>query len=258
MNATLRTRCLRFAFLMGSGLFLVCCTGGSGGSGPDSVEKFAVVAKFGVPPNQAYQLPDSVHWSTSFSDGTATHFAGIEPASSWEMRRCSVAVMLPAPLGRDTFHVDLWRHGVRFAQLAYLDRLGPLDLFRLDRAQTYDYLALELLEELEKSDLAQNREGIVGLYASWILAGDARVAGYPGAIPFGLDAQETSEAVLLAAARRGSLLSDLAKVWSLGITLDSAKILAVHLMEVGKMDIEDTARLFSLDSGVRIPPPPRP
>lgn len=165
-------------------------------------------------------------------------------------RTYSTTIPLKTPLKNDSLTLSLWSHGIRFLQVDYR-ATGSTDTLQMASGSArVDSLALDLLRGLDSlpSTLPQTRDGLLTLYGTWLLEGDARIVGFPDSLPVGLSANEVIQATLVLASKSGTTLAEQAKTWDLGLSVDSARTLVLQLIQDKKISSKDSSTLF--------PPPP--
>lgn len=222
--------------------FSACQSSTSDSNDPPASERTSVVVKYSITDSTPQKVADSVTWNVGQSSG-----AGIAPVL--ESRQSdnvsySASLSLSSPIGSQTLVLSLWKCGVRIGRLSYTATGTTGELTLTDKSAVYDNLALSLLKTLTANGGTPTHAKLVELYASWLLAGDERTIGFPDSLPVGLSKQEMVQAVLVAASKTGTSLSTQAQSWSLDITIDSARTLALQLIADKRIPSSDSAKLF--------------
>lgn len=229
--------------------FPSCQSGSTDAADPvPTSERTKVVASYTIKKNEPFKKADSLTWSAPSQSG-----AGLVPQlsdSNGTYLKYSASLQLKTPLKDGILNLSLWSHGIRFLQ-AQFNATGTTDTLQIiSGSAKSDSIALLLLHGLDslKGTLPQTREGLLTLYGTWILAGDARIQGFPDSLPVGLSATEVIQATLVTASKSGKTLVEQAKTWRLGITTDSATSIVLKLIQSKTIASKDSSTLF--------PPPP--
>lgn len=212
-------------------------------------ERTSVVAVYSIKKSEPFKIADSLTWSTASRTETGLVPRPFDTTNS-TYRYFAASIQLKDPLKDGLLKLSLWSHGIRFLQ-ADFKAIGASDTLQVVAGSIHaDSLALALLRGLDslKGTLPQTREGLLALYGTWILAGDARIQGFPDSLPVGLAADEVVKTTMVVASKTGKTLSELAKNWSLDISTDSATTLVLGLIK--------TKQIASKDSSTLFPPPP--
>ena len=250
MKSAFHRLALSTASLFSLGAVFLACQSSS----PDPVEptptseRTSVVVAYSIKKNEPFKVADSLTWSTTSQSG-----AGLVPRlydSTSVSRNFASPIQLRTPLKDGLLNLFLWSKGIRLLQVQF-HAVGANDTLQLvPGSLSVNSTALALLRGLDslKSSLPQTREGILTLYGTLILAGDARIKGFPDSLPAGLPATEVIRAALIAASKTGKTLAEQAKTWSLGISTDSARSIVLKLIQSKTIAAKDSSTLF--------PPPP--
>ncbi len=211
-------------------------------------ERTSVVVVYKMSKTESWKNPDSLAWSAPGQSGFVLRSRITDSAGT--VRSYLASLSLKTPLRDSTLNLRMHRFGVRFLQVDFRAMGAKDTLTAVPGSVRYDSVALALLRGMDslQATQPQTREGLLNLYGTWILAGDARVKGFPASLPVGITASEATQATLVAASKTGKPLAEQAKTWSLGISTDSARTLILELLRSGKIVSKDSSSLF--------PPPP--
>jgi len=223
-------------------MFSACQTSTNAPAETAASERTSVVAKYTVSTAAPQKVADSATWIAGQNSG-----AGIVPVVDFQGAdkvTYAAGLSLSTPLGSQALTLSLWKCGVRIIRLTYTAVGNTNELTLTPGSAAYDQLALALFDTLNSRGEALTRAKMVELYASWLLAGDAKALTFPDSLPIGLSRQEVVQAVLVAASKTGSTLASLAKNWSLDISVDSARTLTLQLIASSRISSSDSAKLF--------------
>jgi hypothetical protein len=237
----------RFAQFVAStiavGLVLSACQGSpSATTEQPASERANVVAMYSINDTTPQKIADSVSWAVGQDSGTGTSPVVESRASG--IVTYSTSISLSSPLGSRTLVLSLWKCGVRIGRVSYTADGATNELTLVDKSFVYDNLSLALLKTLSANGGTPTHAKLVDLYATWLLAGEENALAFPDSLPVGLSRQEMVRTVLVAASKSGRPLSEQAKEWSLDISVDSAKNLALQLIAGKQIASGDSAKLF--------------
>lgn len=122
-----------------------------------------------------HKVPDSISWMLGRDSGDA-HLT----EASGKTRRTDFET--PRPIGSDLLWLDLWVAGMRTMRAPHVWNGSAVVVSSKDRV-VYDSVALRLLAKIDSlrqgpDSIPRTGAGLVSLYASWLLAADARAAGF--------------------------------------------------------------------------------
>lgn len=158
----------------------------------------------------------------------------------------------PRPVGSELLWLDLWVDGMRTMRAPHVWNGSAVVVSSKDRV-VYDSVALRLLAKIDSlrhgpDSIPRTRGGFVSLYASWLLAGDARSVGFPGNCPVGLDPTTVVRELVRRCVQESLSVAIASRTWGISIGADSIASIVHSLVGEGAIRSSDSAILF--------PPPP--
>lgn len=192
-----------------------------------------------------HKVPDSISWMLGRDSGDA-HLT----EASGKTRRTDFET--PRPIGSDLLWLDLWVAGMRTMRAPHVWNGSAVVVSSKDRV-VYDSVALRLLAKIDSlrqgpDSIPRTGAGLVSLYASWLLAADARAAGFPKNCPIGLDPTAVVRELVRKCVQESLSVDVASRTWGISIGVDSIAAIVHSLVGEG--------RIRSSDSVILFPPPP--
>lgn len=192
-----------------------------------------------------HKVPDSISWMLGRDSGDA-HLAGMVGKTG------KTDFESPRPVGSELLWLDLWVDGMRTMRAPHVWNGSAVVVSSKDRV-VYDSVALRLLGKIDSlrhgpDSIPRTRSGFVSLYASWLLAGDARSVGFPGNCPVGLDPTTVVRELVRRCVQESLSVAIASRTWGISIGADSIASIVHSLVGEGAIRSSDSAILF--------PPPP--
>lgn len=192
-----------------------------------------------------HKIPDSVSWMLGRDSGDAHLKSMVGKTGMTDFET-------PRPVGSDLLWLDLWVAGMRTMRAPHVWNGSAIVVSSKDRV-VYDSVALRLLAKIDSSrsrsdSIPRTRNGLLSLYASWLLAADARVVGFPGNCPVGLDPTSIVRELVRKCVQESLSVAVASRTWGISIGADSIASIVRSLVGEGTIRPSDSAILF--------PPPP--